>query len=69
VHRQDLDSGLLDFMGDVLALRSRGGLETEFLQRFQQFTSPVMAKGVEDTALYCFNRMIGMNEVRREATG
>jgi (1->4)-alpha-D-glucan 1-alpha-D-glucosylmutase len=61
--RPDLDSGLFDFIGDVLALRSRGGLETEFLQRFQQFTSPVMAKGVEDTAFYCFNRMIGMNEV------
>jgi (1->4)-alpha-D-glucan 1-alpha-D-glucosylmutase len=61
--RQDLDAGLLDFMGDVLALRSRGGLETEFLLRFQQFSSPVMAKGVEDTAFYCFNRMIGMNEV------
>jgi (1->4)-alpha-D-glucan 1-alpha-D-glucosylmutase len=61
--RPDLDTGLLDFIGSVLALRSRGGLETEFLQRFQQFTSPVMAKGVEDTAFYCFNRMIGMNEV------
>ena len=44
-------------------LRARGGLETEFLLRFQQFTSPVMAKGVEDTAFYCFNRMIGLNEV------
>ncbi len=62
-HRTDLDPALLDFMGDVLALRARGGLETEFLLRFQQFTSPVMAKGVEDTALYCFNRMIGLNEV------
>jgi len=61
--RPDVDAGLFDFLGSVLALRSRGGLETEFLQRFQQFTSPVMAKGVEDTAFYCFNRMIGMNEV------
>ena len=61
--RQDLDAGLLDFIGDVLALRSRGGRESEFLLRFQQFTSPVMAKGVEDTAFYCFNRMIGLNEV------
>ena len=61
--RTDLDSGLIDFIGDVLALRARGQLETEFLLRFQQFTSPVMAKGVEDTALYCFNRMIGLNEV------
>jgi (1->4)-alpha-D-glucan 1-alpha-D-glucosylmutase len=62
-NRVDLDAGLLDFMADVLALRARGGLETEFLLRFQQFTSPVMAKGVEDTAFYCFNRMIGLNEV------
>ena len=62
-HRPDLDTGLFDFIADVLALRARGGMETEFLLRFQQFTSPVMAKGVEDTAFYCFNRMIGMNEV------
>lgn len=61
--RTDLDPELIDFMGDVLALRARGGLESEFLLRFQQFTSPVMAKGVEDTALYCYNRMIGLNEV------
>jgi (1->4)-alpha-D-glucan 1-alpha-D-glucosylmutase len=62
-NRPDLDAGLMDFIADVLALRARGGLETEFLLRFQQFTSPVMAKGVEDTALYCFNPMIGLNEV------
>lgn len=62
-HRTDLDPGLLEFIGDVLALRQRGGLETEFLLRFQQFTSPVMAKGLEDTAFYCYNRMIGLNEV------
>jgi (1->4)-alpha-D-glucan 1-alpha-D-glucosylmutase len=31
--------------------------------RFQQFTGPVMAKGVEDTAFYCYNRLSGMNEV------
>ena len=61
--RLDVDPGLLDFMADVLALRAGGALESEFLLRFQQFTSPVMAKGVEDTALYCFNRMIGLNEV------
>jgi (1->4)-alpha-D-glucan 1-alpha-D-glucosylmutase len=61
--RTDLDPGLLDFIGDVLALRARGPLESEFLLRFQQFTSPVMAKGVEDTAFYCYNRMIGLNEV------
>jgi (1->4)-alpha-D-glucan 1-alpha-D-glucosylmutase len=61
--RQELDAGLLEFIGDVLKLRVSGELESEFLMRFQQFTSPVMAKGVEDTAFYCFNRMIGLNEV------
>src|SRR3954447_14836190 len=61
--RQDIDPGLFDFIGDILMLRERGARESEFLLRFQQFTSPVMAKGVEDTAFYCFNRMIGLNEV------
>jgi (1->4)-alpha-D-glucan 1-alpha-D-glucosylmutase len=61
--RQDIDPGLFDFIADILMLRVRGARESEFLLRFQQFTSPVMAKGVEDTAFYCFNRMIGLNEV------
>ena len=61
--RQDVDGGLFDFMGDVLTLRATGRLEGEFVQRFQQFTSPVMAKGVEDTAFYCFNRLTSLNEV------
>jgi (1->4)-alpha-D-glucan 1-alpha-D-glucosylmutase len=61
--RTDLEASLFDFIGDVLSLRVSGELESEFLMRFQQFTSPVMAKGVEDTAFYCFNRMIGLNEV------
>ena len=61
--RPELDAGLLDFIRDVLLMRARGTLETEFVHRFQQFTSPVMAKGVEDTVFYCYNRMIGLNEV------
>ena len=61
--RLDIDPGLFDFIGDILMLRERGARESEFLLRFQQFTSPVMAKGVEDTVFYCFNRMIGLNEV------
>jgi (1->4)-alpha-D-glucan 1-alpha-D-glucosylmutase len=31
--------------------------------RFQQFTSPVAAKGVEDTAFYTFNRLVALNDV------
>ena len=61
--RQDIDGGLFDFLRDVLTCVVTGKQETEFLLRFQQFTGPVMAKGVEDTAFYCFNRLIGMNEV------
>jgi (1->4)-alpha-D-glucan 1-alpha-D-glucosylmutase len=61
--RTDLDSSLFDFIAEVLTLQVSGELEGEFLMRFQQFSSPVMAKGVEDTAFYCFNRMIGLNEV------
>jgi (1->4)-alpha-D-glucan 1-alpha-D-glucosylmutase len=44
--RSDVDKRLFAFMEDVLTLRRRGVLESEFLARFQQFTSPVMAKGV-----------------------
>lgn len=34
-----------------------------FLMRLQQYTGPIMAKGIEDTALYNFNRLISLNEV------
>lgn len=34
-----------------------------FAIKFQQFTAPVAAKGVEDTAFYRFNRLVSLNEV------
>jgi (1->4)-alpha-D-glucan 1-alpha-D-glucosylmutase len=34
-----------------------------FAMKLQQFTGPLMAKGVEDTALYIYNRLISLNEV------
>ena len=34
-----------------------------FLQRCQQFTGPLAAKGVEDTTFYIYNRLISINEV------
>jgi (1->4)-alpha-D-glucan 1-alpha-D-glucosylmutase len=61
--RQDIGPGLFDFLRDMLTLKVTGKDEAEFVARFQQFTPPVMAKGVEDTAFYCFNRLIAMNEV------
>ncbi|GAB3181563.1 malto-oligosyltrehalose synthase [Telluribacter humicola] len=34
-----------------------------FYQRLMQFTGPLMAKGVEDTLMYTYNRFVGHNEV------
>jgi (1->4)-alpha-D-glucan 1-alpha-D-glucosylmutase len=34
-----------------------------FVLRWQQFTGPVMAKGVEDTAMYVYNRLLSRNDV------
>jgi (1->4)-alpha-D-glucan 1-alpha-D-glucosylmutase len=62
-NRPDIDSGLFDFFEQILTLQIVGRQESEFVLRFQQFTSPVMAKGVEDTAFYCFNRLTSLCEV------
>ncbi|ALJ00504.1 malto-oligosyltrehalose synthase [Rufibacter tibetensis] len=35
----------------------------KFYQRLMQFSGPLMAKGVEDTIMYTYNRFIGHNEV------
>jgi (1->4)-alpha-D-glucan 1-alpha-D-glucosylmutase len=61
--RPDLDPELFDFLAGILLLRIDGGSETELAMRFQQFTGPVMAKAVEDTAFYCFSRFVCLNEV------
>jgi (1->4)-alpha-D-glucan 1-alpha-D-glucosylmutase len=37
--------------------------QRRFVGKFQQVTSPVMAKGVEDTAFYVYNRLASLNEV------
>ena len=34
-----------------------------FVMRWQQFTVPIMAKGLEDTALYVYNPLVSLNEV------
>jgi (1->4)-alpha-D-glucan 1-alpha-D-glucosylmutase len=61
--RSDIDARLLDFLRDILLLRVRGDSESSLVSRFQQLTGPVMAKGIEDTAFYCYNRLISLNEV------
>src|SRR5262249_45428317 len=37
--------------------------QLRFVGKFQQVTAPVMAKGLEDTAFYVYNRLISLNEV------
>ncbi len=61
---------VFDFLRDVLlGERSEGRSESvrramlEFAMKFQQVTSPVAAKGVEDTAMYRYNRLVCLNEV------
>src|SRR5205085_2718137 len=61
--RPDLDGELFDFFADILLGRHRGTVEEELLARFGQVTGPVMAKGVEDTTFYTFNRLVALNEV------
>jgi (1->4)-alpha-D-glucan 1-alpha-D-glucosylmutase len=55
------DGGIDGRLADVLLLRERG--HDEFVTRFQQTSPPVMAKGVEDTAFYRYNRLLALNEV------
>jgi (1->4)-alpha-D-glucan 1-alpha-D-glucosylmutase len=64
------DFHIFDFLGELLLLQ-RGvddGADLRrdvlrFATRFQQYTAPVMAKGIEDTAFYDYNRLLSLNEV------
>jgi (1->4)-alpha-D-glucan 1-alpha-D-glucosylmutase len=58
-----VDAWLFEALRDVLLLRRRGLAESEFVLAFQQLTGPAMAKGAEDTAFYCYNRLASLNEV------
>ena len=63
VHRPEIDADLIDLLRELLLLHVRGDLESEMVMRFQQHTGPVMAKGVEDTVFYNYNRLTALNEV------
>jgi (1->4)-alpha-D-glucan 1-alpha-D-glucosylmutase len=65
------DTTVFDFIHEVLLLEVDGpedykDLATAFVMKFQQYTGPVMAKGMEDTALYVYNRLVSLNEVGGE---
>lgn len=56
------------YYGDDVPLMERDKGKTgkgvkRFYTRCMQFTGPLMAKGVEDTLMYTYNRFIGHNEV------
>ncbi|MGH8258185.1 MAG: malto-oligosyltrehalose synthase [Steroidobacteraceae bacterium] len=49
-----------------LAMQPLAAASRRFAMRLQQVTAPVTAKGVEDTALYRFDRLVSLNEVGGE---
>jgi (1->4)-alpha-D-glucan 1-alpha-D-glucosylmutase len=50
-------------------LQHRKAEYLDFVMRWQQFTGPVMAKGLEDTAFYVRNPLVSINEVGGESSG
>ena len=61
---------IFDFLGDLLTLRSLARHDARvrreilrFAMRFQQYTAPVMAKGLEDTTFYTYNLLLSLNDV------
>lgn len=62
-NRLDLPAELFAFIHALLVQPQRGVAAKNFVARFQQLTGAVMAKGTEDTAFYCFNRFVSLNEV------
>ncbi len=68
-----LGAEIFDFVEAVLTLDFPATLPAaqrqnwvRFVMRWQQLTSPIIAKGVEDTALYVYNRLISLNDVGGE---
>ncbi|MEO6031937.1 MAG: malto-oligosyltrehalose synthase [Burkholderiaceae bacterium] len=64
------DTSIFGFVHETLLARAVAGASAELQQqvrhfalRFQQFSAPVTAKGVEDTAFYRYSRLVSQNEV------
>lgn len=67
------DASVFDFVHDALTGALAAGKPADyaaqvlgFAMRFQQFTGPVAAKGIEDTGFYIYNRLLSLNEVGGE---
>ncbi|MEI6947384.1 malto-oligosyltrehalose synthase [Paraflavisolibacter sp. H34] len=70
IRRTDRDLGAaVGLLETALLRRPQPGADDynsralRFYRRCMQFTGPLMAKGLEDTMMYTFNRCIGLNEV------
>lgn len=73
-HNDSISPLIYDFIRDILLLKldwelheDEKQLYRDFILRFQQITSPIMAKGEEDTVFYVNNRFISLNEVGSDA--
>ncbi len=63
-------ASVFDFIRDTILLRNVGDFAEDdrprlirWTMKFQQLTGPVLAKGLEDTAFYIYNRLVSLNEV------
>jgi malto-oligosyltrehalose synthase len=67
-----VEQPVFDFVRAALLLELPARTESarermrRFAMKFQQITAPITAKGIEDTALYRFNRLVSLNEVGGE---
>ena len=68
-----IEESVFNFLLDLLLFRFPENLDEEqraahaqFVLKFQQFTGPIMAKGLEDTVFYIYNRLAALNEVGGE---
>jgi (1->4)-alpha-D-glucan 1-alpha-D-glucosylmutase len=68
-----MEESIFNFLRDVLLFRfppnldaKARGAHTHFVLKFQQATGPIMAKGLEDTVFYIYNRLSALNEVGGE---
>ena len=67
------DPSIFDFMEKVLLAEWEEDKDSaeyaeilNFAKKFQQYTAPLMAKGMEDTSFYRYNKLISLNEVGGE---
>jgi (1->4)-alpha-D-glucan 1-alpha-D-glucosylmutase len=68
-----VEESIFNFLRDILLFRFPENLDDaareehmHFVLKFQQFTGPIMAKGLEDTVFYIYNRLAALNEVGGE---